>query len=106
MTILPLNEIIKIMYRHCVEKYSEFVEVKFNHKVVHVGQDEHKAWADVQVDGAADLVRLEADYVIGCDGGRSVVRHELFGREWPGMTHDCHLLVQNVSHLLPCGTSG
>ena len=44
-----------------------------------------------------EKARYEADYVVGCDGGRSAVRHALFGRDWPGLTHDCHLLVQNVS---------
>ena len=94
MTILPLNQIIDIMYRHCVEKYGDLVEIKFNHKVLDVGQDVDKAWVDVEVDGAT--TRFEADYVVGCDGGRSAVRHALFGRQWPGVTHNCHLLVQNV----------
>jgi 2-polyprenyl-6-methoxyphenol hydroxylase-like FAD-dependent oxidoreductase len=68
--------------------------------VVDVGQDEGRAWADVEVRESGEKLRFEADYVVGCDGGRSVVRHALFGREWPGITHDCHLLVQNVCQFL------
>ena len=62
-----------------------------------VGQDSGSAWADVEVGESGEKVRFETDYLIGCDGGKSVVRHKLFGRDWPGVTHDCHLMVQNVS---------
>jgi 2-polyprenyl-6-methoxyphenol hydroxylase-like FAD-dependent oxidoreductase len=77
-----------------MEKGKGLIEVKFKHKVVGVGQDDGKAWVDVDVDGGK--TRFEADFVIGCDGGSSTVRKELFGRDWPGQTFDCRLLVQNV----------
>jgi 2-polyprenyl-6-methoxyphenol hydroxylase-like FAD-dependent oxidoreductase len=96
MTILPLNQIIGIMYRHVTEKYGDLVDVRFNHRVVNAGQDERAAWVDVEAGEEKEHRRFEADYMIGCDGSRSAVRHALFGREWPGVTHDCHLLVQNV----------
>ena len=95
MTILPLNEILQIMYRHCMEKGKGLIQVKFNHKVVEVGQDAGKAWVDVNAEGG-EKKRLEADYVVGCDGGSSTVRKSLFGRNWPGQTFNCRLLVQNV----------
>ncbi len=97
MTILPLSQVIGIIHRHCTDKYPDLIEIKFNHKVIDVGQDDTKAWADVEVNQSGTKSRLEADYLVGCDGGRSVVRHALFGRSWPGITHSCHLLVQNVS---------
>jgi 2-polyprenyl-6-methoxyphenol hydroxylase-like FAD-dependent oxidoreductase len=97
MTILPLNSLVQIMYRHCMEKTDGRVEVKFKHEVVNLGQDETQAWVDVKVNDSIETTRLEADYLIGCDGSKSVVRHCLFGRNWPGVTFDCHLLVQNVS---------
>lgn len=100
MTILPLNQIIHIMYRHLTEKYSHLVDIKFNHKVVDVGQDDKKAWADVEVEGQTEKVRFEADYVMGCDGGRSAVRKSLFGRDWPGETFETRLLVQNVRGII------
>ncbi|KIY02277.1 uncharacterized protein Z520_02415 [Fonsecaea multimorphosa CBS 102226] len=99
MTILPLNQIIQIMYRHCMEKANGLVEVKFNHKVVGTGQDDRSAWVDVEVGAEGETKekkRFTADYVIGCDGGSSAVRKSLFGREWPGQTFDFRLLVQNV----------
>jgi 2-polyprenyl-6-methoxyphenol hydroxylase-like FAD-dependent oxidoreductase len=96
MTILPLNSLVQIIYRHCMTKTNGCVEVKFKHEVVGLGQDDERAWLDVKVDGSDDTTRFKADYVIGCDGSKSVVRHCLFGRNWPGVTFDCHLLVQNV----------
>jgi 2-polyprenyl-6-methoxyphenol hydroxylase-like FAD-dependent oxidoreductase len=98
MTVLPLSEILKIMLRHCREKYSELVEMRFNHKVVDVRQDETKVWATVQVGEPRQETteRIEADYLIGCDGGQSTVRKCLLQRNWPGETFESRLLVQNV----------
>ena len=101
MTVLPLGEIIQIMYRHCVEKYSEYIDIRFNHRITNAGQDEQqtKAWVDVEIGKEGEekcQERMEADYVIGCDGSSSAVRRSLFGREWPGQTWDCRFIVQNV----------
>jgi 2-polyprenyl-6-methoxyphenol hydroxylase-like FAD-dependent oxidoreductase len=98
MTILPLGTMIQIMYRHCLErgKGGDLIDVKFGHRVVDVGQDENMAWVQVDV-GGGGLRRLEADYVIGCDGSTSQVRKSLFGRHWPGDTFPFRLIVTNVS---------
>lgn len=80
-----------------MEKGNGLIDVKFNHKVVNIGQTEEKAWVDIEV-GKGEMRRFEAGYVIGCDGGSSTVRKSLFGRNWPGQTFDCRLLVQNVSY--------
>jgi 2-polyprenyl-6-methoxyphenol hydroxylase-like FAD-dependent oxidoreductase len=95
MTILPLNQILQILYKHCMERGNGLIEVKFNHKVIDVGQDKSRAWVDVEVEKEGKA-RFEADFVVGCDGGSSTVRRALFGRNWPGQTFDCRLLVQNV----------
>ena len=99
MTILPLGQIIQILYQHCVEKYSGLIEVKFDHAVTNVGQDEKNAWVDVDInDGdTTKKTKLEADYIIGCDGASSIVRRSLFGRNWPGETLPYRFVVQNVS---------
>lgn len=101
MTVLPLGEIIQIMYRHCIEKYADYIDIRFNHKVLSTGQDEEKkkAWVDLEIgkeDEERHKERMEADYIIGCDGASSAVRHSLFGRDWPGKTWDCRFIVQNV----------
>lgn len=97
MTILQLGEIIKIMYRHCLERGKGLIDIKFQHRVTNIGQDAEKAWADVEVGQDKQNVRFEADHIIGCDGATSAVRRSLFGREWPGQTFDCQFIVQNVS---------
>lgn len=98
MTILSLNKIIQIMYRHCMDQTNGLVEVKFNHKVLTAGQDDKQAWLDVELeqDGSKNTKRFYGDYVVGCDGATSAVRKALFGRTWPGQTFDSHLIVQNV----------
>ncbi|KXL46295.1 hypothetical protein M433DRAFT_65792 [Acidomyces richmondensis BFW] len=88
------------MFEH-TKKHKNLIEVRFNHRVVGTGQDEKKqiAWADVEVGKAGEekrVERIEADYVVGCDGAGSAVRRSLFGKEWPGQTFPCRFLVQNV----------
>lgn len=100
MTILPLNEILQIMLRHLREKYSDYVTLLFNHKVVNIKQDSTIATAVVEVGSEHEVknsVEFRADYIIGCDGGQSSVRKILFQRNWPGETFNSRLLVQNVS---------
>jgi 2-polyprenyl-6-methoxyphenol hydroxylase-like FAD-dependent oxidoreductase len=105
MTVLPLGTMIQIMYRHCLEKGKggDLIDVRFEHRVLDVGQDGDKAWVDVGIgsgglDGKTFDVkeRFEADYVVGCDGSRSQVRKSLFGRNWPGETFPYQLVVTNV----------
>ena len=101
MTVLQLGHIIQIKYKHCVEKYGDYIDIRFNHRVSGTGQDENlkKAWVDIEIGEKEEErrhERMEADYVIGCDGSSSAVRRSLFGREWPGQTWDCRFIVQNV----------
>ncbi|KAJ3539131.1 hypothetical protein NM208_g5614 [Fusarium decemcellulare] len=98
MTILPLGEIIQIMYRHCVAKGAGLIDVKFNHKVVDVTQDETEAQVVVEVAEEGQVTRktISADFVVGCDGASSAVRRSLFGRSWPGTTLPYKFVVQNV----------
>ena len=101
MTVLQLGQIIQIMYRHCVENYKDLIELRFEHRVTGTGQDEQrkKAWVDVEIGNDTSnkrQERIEADYVVGCDGAASAVRRSLFGRNWPGQTFDCKFIVQNV----------
>lgn len=90
---LPLQDLDKLMLDLFVEKYNG--NILWKHKVVEVGQDEKKAWIDVETpDGNK---RLEADYIIGCDGANSAVRRALFGNDYPGFTWDAQIIATNVS---------
>jgi len=97
MTIMPLCDMVEVMYRHCLERAKGLIEVKFQHRVVGVGQGPEASWVDVEVGEEKRVERFEADYVVGCDGGSSAVRKSLYGREWPGRTFDQQIVVQNVS---------
>ncbi|CAK4001569.1 hypothetical protein D0859_16434 [Lecanosticta acicola] len=114
MVILQLGIIVQIMYRHAMEKFGPegkvskgLIEVKFNHKVTGTGQDADKAWVEVEETGGGGgggededeektSKKMEADYIIGCDGARSAVRRSLYGKTWPGQTFPCRFIVQNV----------
>ncbi|KAK4544755.1 hypothetical protein LTR36_004004 [Oleoguttula mirabilis] len=103
MTVLQLGEMIQIMYKHCMDpaRGKGLIDVRFNHWVTGTGQDgeRKKAWVDVEIgrqDEEKRLERIEADYVVGCDGASSAVRQSLFGKDWPGQTWDCRFVVQNV----------
>lgn len=90
---LPLDELLPLMNDHLARHPSG--KVLLSHEVVSLGQDEDKAWVDVKTpDGEK---RMEADYVVGCDGAPSKVRRELFGNEFPGFTWDKQIVATNVS---------
>ncbi|KAK4565977.1 hypothetical protein LTR86_003826 [Recurvomyces mirabilis] len=103
MTVLQLGEIIQIMYKHCMdpEKGRGLIDIRFNHRVTGTGQDNDRAWVDVEIgdkNKGEEMreERIQADYLIGCDGAASAVRKSLFGHDWPGQTFDCRFIVQNV----------
>jgi 2-polyprenyl-6-methoxyphenol hydroxylase-like FAD-dependent oxidoreductase len=91
---LPLDKVSKILYTELQLQPS--AEVSWKHKVVSIGQSEEKAWVEVETD--AGLKKLEADYVVGCDGANSIVRRLLFGDfNFPGKTWDEQIVATNVS---------
>src|SRR3954467_11273028 len=59
-------------------------DVRFSHAVT--GLTETADCMDVEVSSPDGVKRLRADYVIGCDGGRSTVR-KLAGIEFEGFTY-------------------
>ena len=59
-------------------------DVRFSHAVT--GLTETADGVEVEVESPAGIERLRADYVIGCDGGRSTVR-KLAGIEFEGFTY-------------------
>jgi 2-polyprenyl-6-methoxyphenol hydroxylase-like FAD-dependent oxidoreductase len=92
MQVLPLDRLGKLLYEHIQRQPT--AHVKWSHRVVKVGQDQGKAWVDIETPNGA--VRSEGDYVIGCDGASSSVRRELFGPEYPGETLNAQIIATNV----------
>ncbi|KAG6354514.1 hypothetical protein INS49_004531 [Diaporthe citri] len=89
---LPLDELLPLMNDHLARHPSG--KVLLSHEVLSVGQDEDKAWVNVKTPQGEK--RLEADYIVGCDGAPSKVRRELFGSEFPGFTWDKQIVATNV----------
>ncbi|KAK6387662.1 hypothetical protein LTS17_000931 [Exophiala oligosperma] len=93
MVALPLNQVSAIVVRHLESIPS--VKIKWSHNVVDVGQDDKTAWVDVET--ADGKKRVEADYIVGCDGANSKVRRALQGdMNFPGRTWDEQIVATNV----------
>ena len=87
--MLPVYELSCVLFEE-LQKHSS-ATVHWGQQVVSVGQGNDKAW--IEIEGGK---RLEADYIVGCDGGSSVVRKTLFGSSFPGKTWDCIIVATNV----------
>ncbi|OBR11866.1 FAD binding domain-containing protein [Colletotrichum higginsianum IMI 349063] len=91
-TCLVLQELDQIMLDEFLGKYNG--AISWQHRVVGLGQDDDRAWVDVETPGGKK--RVEADYIIGCDGANSAVRKGLFGDEYPGWTWDQQIVATNT----------
>jgi len=96
-TCYPMQDLDKMMLDLFVDKYNG--TISWEHKVVGVGQDDAKAWVDVETPNGP--TKIEGDYVVGCDGANSQVRRSLFGKEYPGFTwQNSQIIATNVSPLV------
>lgn len=68
MVSLPLDELLPLIGSH-LDKQST-AEVLWSHNVTGLGQDEKKAWVDVETPEGSK--RIEATYIVGCDGYMSL----------------------------------
>ncbi|KDN68340.1 putative FAD binding domain-containing protein [Colletotrichum sublineola] len=89
---LVLQELDQLMLDEFLGKYNG--SISWEHRVVGLGQDEERAWVDVETPGGR--TRVEADYIVGCDGANSAVRKGLFGNEYPGWTWDQQIVATNT----------
>ncbi|OHE95379.1 FAD binding domain-containing protein [Colletotrichum orchidophilum] len=91
-TCLALQELDQVMLDEFLEKYNG--TISWEHRVVGLGQEETRAWVDVETPEGKK--RIEADYIVGCDGANSAVRKGLFGDEYPGWTWDQQIVATNT----------
>jgi 2-polyprenyl-6-methoxyphenol hydroxylase-like FAD-dependent oxidoreductase len=93
LTCLPLDKLGQVLYNNL--KAQPTSTIQWNYRVTDIGQDEGKAW--VLVETPEGSKRLEADYIIGCDGANSQIRRSLFGDfNFPGKTWDEQIVATNV----------
>ncbi|KAL0943770.1 Para-nitrophenol 4-monooxygenase 1 [Colletotrichum truncatum] len=91
-TCLVLQELDQLMLDEFLGKYNG--TISWEHQVVGLGQDKDQAWVDVETPKGRQ--RIEADYIVGCDGANSAVRKGLFGEEYPGWTWDTQIVATNT----------
>lgn len=95
MICLPLNQLHEVLEEH-LKKYPS-IHVRFNHRVVGLGQDDSSAWVEVETPNGKKS--FNAPYIVGCDGANSIVRRTLFGdQDFPGFTWEEQIVATNVSH--------
>ncbi|KIW86768.1 uncharacterized protein Z519_12554 [Cladophialophora bantiana CBS 173.52] len=93
--ILPVGTLSALLADE-VQNYPS-ITVHWNHRVTGIGQDNGKAWAQVEETLPGTVKTMVADFVIGCDGGTSAVRKALFGGSFPGYTWPMQLIAVNAS---------
>ncbi|EKG19490.1 Monooxygenase FAD-binding protein [Macrophomina phaseolina MS6] len=72
-------------------------ELLLRQKVVGLGQEKDKAWVDVEAQATGRTKRMEAHYIIVCDGANSTVNCLLSGdMNFPGKTWDEHIVAKNM----------
>ncbi|OAA43335.1 Monooxygenase, FAD-binding protein [Beauveria brongniartii RCEF 3172] len=77
MIALMLNKLAAIIQSHAAQ--CDEVEVLYGHEVTELGREVKSAW--VQVQTAKGQKRINSEYVVGCDWGKSLVRMVLFGKQ-------------------------
>ncbi|KAM5343928.1 hypothetical protein ACJ41O_012465 [Fusarium nematophilum] len=94
MVCLPLDRVLRILHDAAV---AQGCEVLMQHRLTsEIGQSAAGAWVDVVLP-STKTKRLEADYVVGCDGASSQVRRALFGElDFPGKTWDQQIIASNA----------
>ena len=97
MVCYPLDRLGPLLYRHAQQ--SSNIRVHWSRPVVKIDQDSESAW--VEVESPEGIYKMSADYVVGCDGARSIVRRQLFGEDFPGFTWEEQIVATNVFSALP-----
>ena len=93
MVIYPLNLLSELIMEEILKL--PCAAVRFQQKVVGVGQNEGDAWVKIETEDGTTKT-MTADFVVGCDGGSSGVRKALFGKNFPGKTWDQQIVTTNV----------
>ncbi|KAF5615739.1 FAD binding domain protein [Fusarium sp. NRRL 25303] len=95
MVALPLNQVSQILKDHADRLPS--LRYLFNRQVTSIGQNDTRAWVDTLDTKTEEQARLEADYIVGCDGANSIIRRSLFGdMNFPGKTWEEQIVATNV----------
>lgn len=89
---MPVDRLTEIVYEE-LQKYPN-AKVHWQHRFTGFTQDEEQVYISTEYNGQPKT--FTADFLLGCDGGRSGVRKSLFGRNFPGHTWDVQIVATNV----------
>ncbi|KAL6351894.1 hypothetical protein LRP88_14706 [Fusarium phalaenopsidis] len=92
ISCLPLNHLCRLALED-LEK-EPLATIRWNHHVDEIRHGDEQA--TVIVSTPEGVKELTADYVVGCDGANSIIRRQLFGKEFPGYTWDLTIIATNV----------
>ena len=90
---MPVDRMTQIIYE-ALQDYPH-AKVHWEHEFIGVTQDDEKVIVSTEYHDQKKI--FTADFLLGCDGGRSGVRRALFGRNFPGHTWDTQIVATNVS---------
>lgn len=76
------------------------VQVRWSAPIVAVEPDEHSVTVEIGAATSTGTERLTADYLVGCDGGRSAVR-KLVGIDFPGTSATMSSILGDVELASP-----
>ncbi|CAK7216703.1 hypothetical protein SCUCBS95973_002896 [Sporothrix curviconia] len=94
LVCLPLHKLARVILAAIEGQPS--IKISWGHKVLDVGQQNGSSMAWVDVESATGKSRLQAPFVVGCDGANSQVRKSLFGSSFPGFTWDEQIVATNT----------
>lgn len=83
----------KVLIEYC-EKFAT-AKIHFGHRVHDLSQTDDKVTVSVSRSNSDEAFQVEADYVIGADGGRSATR-KLIGQHLDGFTWDESFVAMNI----------
>ena len=97
LTVLHIADLLRVLLKH-VNAHPN-ITVKWNHTFTTLHQTDSSVTAHFRRDDGGEI-DLEADYLVGCDGGGSQVRRTLFGSgSFEGKTWDAKLIATNVRRI-------
>ena len=84
----------KVLIEYC-QRFDATTKVLFDHRLVDLKQTDDKVTVSISRSGEQEPFEVEADYVIGADGGRSATR-KLIGQHLEGFTWGESFVAMNV----------
>lgn len=90
--ILPVHLLAGLLY----EELSKLDNAKVHWGCKYIGHTQDDSHVLVEAERNGKTEKFDADFMVGCDGGRSSVRRALFNDSFPGKTWDVQIVAMNL----------